>query len=102
MNRIEKIEKIEKIKKEIRKEINERGFICDSDNADRLIDELIEEYFEEHEVIEILNVLKEFMEKEYKKVYKVYKSGLYHGYYYRKHLSFNSPKELESHFLLGE
>lgn len=104
---------LEIILEEVKREIKE-GFICDSDNTDRFIDETIkntikilssednveeniEDYFEE-----LLDKTQKFLNDTYKSVSKISTTGDATIYYYDNCFDFETVEELEDHFLIGE
>ena len=109
---IAKKEILQKAKVKIQEEMDKLGFIDDSDNADRFLDNLIQELAEEilgdnEEDIdyelqeELLEEIKEFMNKHYKRIYSL-KRGHYTAFYYDANKNFNSLEEFYDYFGIGE
>lgn len=106
---------LDSIKNSLVEEIKKEGYICDSDNTDRIVDSLIkeninkisknEEELEDNLVEyfdEILNETYKFLNEKYNKVSKYNLQGEFIRYFYDKKYSFNSINELEKYFKIGE
>jgi len=79
-----KKELLEKAREEIKKEMDEVGFIDDSDNTDRFLDNLAEQLTEtEQEEDELLYLIKNEIMIEYNKISSVNDAGDYAGCYYK-------------------
>ena len=79
-----KKELLENAREEIRKEMDEVGFIDDSDNTDRFLDNLVEQLTEtEQEEDELLDLIKNEIMIEYNKISSVNDAGDYAGCYYK-------------------
>lgn len=97
------------IKKEIIQEIEDKGYICDSDNCKRIIDILIRENIkfldgiEEMEIDliqDIENEMRGFLKKEYNQIGEIRKNGDYEGYFTKE--KFESLEDLYTKFNIGE
>lgn len=79
-----KKELLEKAREEIKKEMDEVGFIDDSDNIDRFLDNLAEQLTEtEQEEDELLDLIKDEIMIEYNKIGFINDAGDYTGCYYK-------------------
>jgi len=79
-----KKELLEKAREEIKKEMDEVGFIDDSDNTDRFLDNLAEQLTEtEQEEDELLDLIKDEIMIEYNKIGFINDAGDYTGCYYK-------------------
>ncbi len=94
----------ERIIKLIENEMNEVGFICESDNIKRFVDETVknilnndEEQIEEH-FDELVEIGENYLKENYKRVGKVAENGDYTGYFYKNNLQFETVEELEDYF----
>lgn len=76
-----KKELLEKARKEIKKEMDEVGFIDDSDNIDRFLDNLVEQ-LAETEQEELLDLIKNEIMIEYNKIGFINDRGDFVGCYY--------------------
>jgi hypothetical protein len=76
---------LEDAKNKIGEEINTVGFIDDTDEADRFIDNLARDYEEKYEVDfdEILEMLEDYIKKTYKRKGNADSKGHYSGCYYK-------------------
>ena len=86
-NYVEEIERLlEKAKVEIEKEMDQKGFIDDSDNIDRFLDNLAYQLTENNEDIdqdELLEEIQEHMKFRYNSDNHVNDSADYTGCYYK-------------------
>lgn len=102
----EKIEKEaeEELIKSIEEEINETGFICDSDRTERFVDTEIkrllnndedeyEKYFDD-----LAGFAQSYLDENYKRVCEVLENGDYKGYFYKNNLYFETVENLENYF----
>ena len=99
---------------ECKKEMERAGFICNSDNVERFIDEEVrkaivalsnedtEEDNIEDQFDEICEQVNDYMKNNYKEVGECDERGDYKGYFYDNKLEFEDVKTLEKHFLIGE
>ena len=94
----------ERIIKLIENEMNEVGFICDSDNVERFVDTEIkrllnndedeyEKYFDD-----LVGFAQSYLDENYKRVCEVAENGDYTGYFYKNNLQFETVEELEDYF----
>lgn len=75
---------LEKARKEIKKEMEVKGYIDDSDNCDRFLDNLAKELTEtEQEKDELLDLIKDEIMIEYNKIGSINERGDYTGCYYK-------------------
>lgn len=75
---------LEKAKKEIEKEMEAKGYIDDSDNCDRFLDNLAKELTEtEQEKDELLDLIKDEIMIEYNKISYINDAGNYTGCWYK-------------------
>ncbi|SNR95140.1 hypothetical protein SAMN05446037_100249 [Anaerovirgula multivorans] len=76
---------LEDAKIKIQEKMNKVGFVDDTDNAERFIDDLAREYEEEHDLDFdlILETLEDHMKKTYKRKGSCDKTGHYAGCYYK-------------------
>ena len=106
----------------IKNEMEKVGFICDSDNTDRYLDNLskdlakekilkgnddIDLYYKYETEIEelaetILNEIKENIMCKYKKIYRNKDNGDCELFYYNADVDFESIEEFYRYFKLGE
>lgn len=87
--------------KKIDEEIKRVGFIDDSDNAERFLDNLANE-INENEQDTVLEDLKIYVNDKYDCLCEVDECGNAEVYFYNKDLDFKSIKEFNEHFLIGE
>jgi len=76
---------LKEAEKEIEKEMNKKGYIDDSDNTDRFLDELIENLSNEDEELKkfLLEKIEEIMYKKYNKIGSMNERGDYAGCWYK-------------------
>lgn len=107
-----KKEILQKAKTKIQEEIEITGFIDDSDNVNRFLDNLIQELTEEalrddeknidYELQdELLEEIKKFMNNHYKHI-STRKNGNYVGFYYKADKEFNNLDEFYNYFGINE
>ena len=87
--------------KKIDEEIKRVGFIDDSDNTDRFLDNLANQINEDEQET-ILEDLKIYVNDKYDCLCEVDEIGNAEVYFYSKDLDFNSIEEFNKHFDLGE
>lgn len=98
------------IKNEIKKEMEEKKYICDSDNTDRFVDKLVmnilENFSNQEEIeecaAELIEKANKFLEENYKRIGTVANNGDYIGYYYVNNCHFETIEELEKFFRISE
>lgn len=94
----------EELIKSIEEEINETGFICESDNVERFVDTTIKEILENDEeklekrFEELVEAGENYLKENYKRVGAVARSGDYTGYFYKNDLNFETVENLENYF----
>jgi hypothetical protein len=113
---------LEKAEVKVQEEIKRVGFIDDSDNTDRFLDNLsrelakeevlkgnedIEFYYEKEGEIkelqeDLLEEIKDKIMSKYNRFFTVYESGHYKGCYYEIDKEFNNWDEFNDHFGIGE
>ena len=94
---------MEMYKELIKEELNEVGYICDSDNTDRFIDNLVssKEDYKEEEFDELLELIHTYVLATIKCVSTI-RSGVYIAYYYTDDKDFKDIAELEEFYNLTE
>lgn len=98
------------IKNEIKNEMEEKKYICDSDNTDRFVDKLVmnilENFSNQEEIeecaAELIEKANKFLEENYKRIGTVANNGDYIGYYYVNNCHFETIEELEKFFRISE
>jgi hypothetical protein len=98
-----KKELLEKAREEIRKEIDRVGYIDDSDDANRFLDNLVQELVKEDEELqeELLREIKDKIMSRYNR-FSTCENGHYAACYYEIDKEFNSWDEFNDYFGLGE
>jgi hypothetical protein len=98
------------LKEKLKKEMNSKGYICDSDNTERFLDEIIldeimdhNDKYDEKEFDEIEYTLRRWLHKNYQAVGLCDDRGDYIGYFYddQKYV-FENVSDLEAQFNLQE
>lgn len=98
------------IKNEIKKEMEEKKYICDSHNTDRFVNKLVmnilENFSNQEEIeecaAELIEKANKFLEENYKRIGTVADNGDYVGYYYSNNCHFENVQELEQFFRISE
>lgn len=105
---------LNEVLEECKKELETTGFICDSDNVERFIDnevrksiialsneytqdDNLEDYFDD-----ICEQVNDYLKNNYKEVGYYKDNADYVGYFYGNKYDFEDAQELEKHFGLGE
>jgi len=99
-----KKELLEKAREEIKKEIDRIGFIDDSDNADRFLDNLALELAKEDEELqeELLKEIKDKIMTNYNCFSTCDEYGVYKACYYEVDKEFETWDEFNDYFGIGE